>query len=687
MVDTSIISSLGFGSGIDTVSLVNQLVEVEKAPQQERLDAKKETLDAQISAYGSLKSSLSEFQSLLEPLASNDTFNARAVSFPETDVVTPNSLGANAQVGSYQLEVMSVAQAQSLAVGTTAADKSAAINVSGNLSISLGSWSYDETDPDNPLPQSFTANETQTAINIAVTADDSLQDIADKINEADSEVQASVLLVDGSYQLMISAPSGDSNALQISSDDATKDTDGLSGFEFNADYSGGVVETQQGQDAHLKLNGLDVYRSTNEIDDVMQGLSFSINKASPGEKFTFSISEEKESAETAIRDFVEGYNELYTTLKALTGISTDAETNETSQGELATDGTAKNLLTRIRSMIADAVPGVNDFNALTNLGIRTELDGTLGIDEDDFDSAMNNQFDQVAAIFAPQTSSTHSGVDVVIGSYATNTVAGTYSGSVTTSPTKGSVLSDTVFAAFNTADTAAGDFTFAVTVDGTTSGSLTLSGDFTTAEELRSELQTLINSDAEINSTKAFVDVTVNDDGKIELQSRQYGSNSKVQLTASTGADFSTATGLSNSSTVTVGIDAAGTINGEAAFGSGEVLLPAIDSDPYGLNLTVDEDASGDFSFTFSRGFAGELSLLIDSFLSSSGVIQSREDSINNQLDGIVDDQDELDRKMTIVSDRLTAQYLAMEQIIASFSSTSDSLDGLTDRLPFTYSS
>ncbi|WP_417223758.1 flagellar filament capping protein FliD [Amphritea sp.] len=678
-MDTSIVSALGFGSGIDTVSLVNQLIDVERAPQQQRLDSKKETLDAQISAYGALKSSLSEFQGLLEPLANNDTFNSRAVSFPETDVVTPNSLGTDAQVGSYQLEVIEVAQAQSLAIGTTAADKKSALNVSGNLTISLGTWTYAAGEP-----SAFAENESQTSIDVAITTDDSLQDIADKINEADSDVQASVLLVDGNYQLMISAPSGENNALQITSDDASKDAEGLSGFEFNAAYSAGVTETQQGQDAHLKLNGLDVYRDSNEIDDVMQGLSFSINKASPGEKFTFSISEEKDTAETAIRNFIDGYNSLYTTMKSLTGVTTDAETNLTSQGELATDGTAKNLLARIRSMISDAVPGVSEFNALTNVGIRTTLDGTLEIDSEDFDAAMKDQFDKVASIFAPQTSSTSSGVDVVIGSYASKTVSGTYSGSVTTSPAKGSVLSDQDFSAFNTT-TPGGDFSFAVTVDGVTSESLTLAGTFNTAEELRAELQSLINNDDSISGANAFVDVVLDGD-KIQLQSRQYGSTSKVEFDAA-GTEFASATGLSDASISTAGVDATGTINGEAAFGSGEVLLPAIDTDPYGLNLTVQEGTTGGFSFTFSRGFAGELSLLIDSFLSSSGVIKSREDSINNQLDGIVDDQESLDRKMSIKSELLTQQYLAMEQIIASFSSTADSLTGLTDRLPFTYSS
>ncbi|WP_299205322.1 flagellar filament capping protein FliD [uncultured Amphritea sp.] len=676
-MDTSIVSALGAGSGIDTVALVKQLVEIERAPQQQRLDSKKETLDAQISAYGTLKSSLSAFQEILKPLSSNDTFSARSVSFPETDVVTPNSLGTNAQVGSYQLEVIDVAQAQSLAINTTYANKDSAIGVSGSLTISLGTWTYDNTDPNNPLPQSFAENETQLAFDVEVTSDDSLQDIADKINADKSDVQASVLLVDGNYQLMISAPSGKDNALQITADDPSLDL-----FNFNATNYANVSETQQGQDAHLKLNGLNVYRDTNEVDDVMQGLSFSINKASPGEKFTFSISDDKNTAETAIRNFIDGYNSLYTTMKSLTGVSTDAETNVASRGELASDGTAKNLLARIRSMISEAVPGVSEFNALTNVGIRTKLDGTLEIDTEDFNAAIKDNFDQVAAIFAPQTSSTSSGVDVVIGSYASKTVAGTYSGSVTTAPSKGSVVSDAVFAAFDTT-APAGDYTFAVTVDGTTSEALTLSGSFTTVEEFRAELQSLINNDASISAGKAFVDVVI-DNNQIQIQSRQYGSTSKVAID-SAGTEFTSATGLSSASVSTIGVDAAGTINGAAAFGSGEVLLPQIDSDPYGLNLTVSEGMSGDFSFTFSRGFAGELSLLIDSFLSTTGVIKSREDSINSQLGSIVDDQESLDRKMTIKSDRLTQQYLAMEQIIASFNATADSLTGLTDRLPFTY--
>ncbi|WP_315981292.1 flagellar filament capping protein FliD [Aliamphritea spongicola] len=80
------------------------------------------------------------------------------------------------------------------------------------------------------------------------------------------------------------------------------------------------------------------------------------------------------------------------------------------------------------------------------------------------------------------------------------------------------------------------------------------------------------------------------------------------------------------------------------------------------------------------------MSLLIDGFLSSTGVIQNREDSINNQLEDIKSDQAELDRKMALLRERLTSEYTAMENILASFRTTSSSLDGLVDRLPFTAS-
>lgn len=668
---TNIVNALGAGSGIDTASLVNSLVDAQKAPQQSRLDSKKTTLDAQISAYGTLKSSLSEFQNLMTPLSNPDTFKARSVSLPTTDIVTANTLGANAQLGTYQLEVLEVAQGQSLVANQTFADKDAAAGVSGTLTIAQGEWTYASGNP-----SSFAENEALTALEIEVTATDSIQEIADKINADSSDVEASVLLVDGSYQLLISAPSGEENALRISGSDASLDF-----LNFNESNHDNVTETQQAKDASININGLNVKRPSNDIDDVIQGLSLTLNKASPGDKLSFSITEDKETAKTAINNFIEGYNTLYTTLKGLTSTTTDSETNQSKRGELANDGTAKNLLSRMRSMISSSVPGVDSFNSLSNVGIRTKLDGTLEINTEDFDTAIKDNFADVAAVFSTTTSSTNSAVSVEVGSFGSRAVAGTYQANIATAPSKGFVTGAGLTSTFPV-DTSTGDYTFTVNVNGTESAALTLTGTYSSQEELRAGLQSLINNEATLKEAGEAVDVVI-EGGELKLQSRQYGANTKVDFSAS-GADFTTATGLSTTSVVTSGTDVSGTIAGEAAFGAGDVLLPKIDTNPYGLNLQVQEGATGSFSFTFSRGFAGEMALLIDGFLSDTGVIKNREDSINNQLEDIKTDQTELDRKMAIMHDRLTSQYVAMENILASFRTTSDSLTGLVDRLPFT---
>ena len=399
-------------------------------------------------------------------------------------------------------------------------------------------------------------------------------------------------------------------------------------------------------------------------------------------KISFSITEDKNTAEQAIRSFVDGYNTLYETMQNLVGVSRDEETNQTKAGDLSTDGSAKALLSQIRSVISDSVAGVDDFNALTNIGIRTKLDGTLEIVDDEFNDALSNQFEQVKALFAPQTSSSSGSVDVSIGSYANNTVPGTYSGTITTAPQKGILTAAADFSLPLNIPESSTDYTFKVSVNGTSTDTLTLTGNYTTAEELRAGIQSLINNDSAIKDSGDQVDVLI-DGSRFQIQSRLYGSSSSVSITEPS-ALFDSATGLNASASSANGVDVAGTINGEAAFGSGEVLLPKIDTDPYGLNLSVGEAASGDFTFTYSRGFAGEMNRLIDSFLSNNGAITIREESINRQLDGLTDDQENLDRKMNILTERLSAQYLAMERIIASFNTTSSSLDGILDRLPFT---
>lgn len=199
---------------------------------------------------------------------------------------------------------------------------------------------------------------------------------------------------------------------------------------------------------------------------------------------------------------------------------------------------------------------------------------------------------------------------------------------------------------------------------------------------MRARLQTLINGDTNLKGVGAAVDVTydsVND--RFDFTSRAWGSNSKVNITT-VGTDTANL-GLTVA-TGTAGTDVAGTIDGESTFGSGNILLPELSSNLYGLMLQIDPGATN-ATVSYSRGFGYELGNIISQFLAADGVIDQQEDSLTSQLEGITEDREKLDTKMDKRYIHLQNQFIAMERILASLSETTSMLDGLTDRLPFTY--
>lgn len=68
------ISSLGTGSGIDLAGLVDQLVAAEGGPATARFDRTEASIQAKLSAFGTLKGALSSFQSSLSSLAQSPHF-------------------------------------------------------------------------------------------------------------------------------------------------------------------------------------------------------------------------------------------------------------------------------------------------------------------------------------------------------------------------------------------------------------------------------------------------------------------------------------------------------------------------------------------------------------------------------------------------------------------------------------
>src|SRR5690606_2005322 len=136
---STIVSSLSGGSGIDNGALIKQLVDLNKAPQAARLESRQTLLETQISDYGLLRSSFATLQTSANSLASRDTFDAKAVSIPNTSLLAITKLESKAVAGDYRLNVEQVAQAQSLSSGSFT-DVNDPVG-KGTLTLRFGSWS------------------------------------------------------------------------------------------------------------------------------------------------------------------------------------------------------------------------------------------------------------------------------------------------------------------------------------------------------------------------------------------------------------------------------------------------------------------------------------------------------------------------------------------------------------------
>ncbi len=684
-IDTDIIKSLGAGSGIDTKSLVNQLTEIERIGPQARIDRVRDKAEAQISDFGLLTSAMATLEDAAKLLSEPEGLFSKSAAYTDSDALIPVELDTDVQAGSYVLEVTEIAAAQSLS-STTFSNKTDAVG-EGTLTFNMGAATVV-----SGKQTAFALDTSESAVVITIdSTNNTLEGLRDAINDADFGVQATIVFDGADYVLQMNAASGENNELEIvvsesGGSPSNNDASDLSRFAFNSATSdvGTLVENQGGQDASIKVNGLTVTRESNTIDDVIQGLTFDVLKKDPGVPITITVSEDKAFAEQNIRDFVEAYNLFTEAIQPAVGTIEEEDADGKSQtiiGSLRNDSLAKSVVSRIRSVISNVIPGLGDtsFTALSTIGIRTELDGSLVFHEDTFKESMDDHFEDVQKLLAPQTVSSDSGV--FVNGYGDDTVAGEYDIVITTQPARSVYQGQAVSVPL---DTTGKTHTFKVNVNGDVSEELTLpNAVYADNADIASAMQVLINSDETLTAAGAAVLVSYDsDNNRFDITSTKYGAASNVAITEASAETISEL-GLTVASAAIAGATVAGTVNGVEGFGSANVLLPAIGEPGERLALIIGDNATT-ATVNFSRGFAGEMESTLNEFLESNGLFDKRELTLNDTLDELTSDEERLDVKMTAFQERLMNQFIAMERILNGLNSSGGFLESLIDTLPFT---
>lgn len=385
------ISSPGLGSGLDVNGIIGQLMAIEQRPLL-LLTNKEATQQAQISAYGSLKGALSSFQSSVKTLTNLSIFTGIKASVGDSTIATA-SASANAAVGSYQIEVQNLAQAQKIK-SESFATTGTAIG-SGTLTIEFGTYNGDGT---------FTSNPTKISKTITIESDQTdLASIRDSINEADAGITASIVN-DGSGNRLVLASNntGIDNALKITvSDDDGNNLDnvGLSKLAYDATTGGtaNMTQTVAAQNATMVIDGITISKSSNTIKDALEGVTFNLLKAAPGTTTSLSISQDTSKIQTAVSAFVGAYNEL---VKTISDISRYDSANK--QASILTgDATVRTVESQIRGVLNSFLPGApSSLNSLSQIGINFQKDGTLQLDNAKLTSVINDPEKDLGSLFA-----------------------------------------------------------------------------------------------------------------------------------------------------------------------------------------------------------------------------------------------------------------------------------------------
>jgi flagellar hook-associated protein 2 len=653
------ISSVGLGSGVLTSDLIDKLAGAERAPTEARLDNKEAEVNAELSVFGLIQSAITDLRLPARTLSNPDLFESKTVTSGNSafsGVVDSNI----SSTGSYQLEVTALAVSQTLTTSSLLNDSDTTALGTGSLSITSGS----------------------TTANISIdSSNNTLDGIAAAINEESSlGVTASVVNTGSGYKLVLNSDeTGIANEIEIAvtdtGDGSDIDQNGLSRLSYTA----GALNldlSQSAVDAAFEFNGVPITRSSNNVDDVIAGVTLTLTGTNAGAPSSLVIANDTVEVVDKVKEFIEKFNSLQTLIN---DNSVFDPSGATDNGVLLGDSTTRTMMAQVRRVIGGGVEGLESANVrgLAEVGISTDYKtGLLTFNETTFTKKLASDPEDVAALFGEQGRVSDS--QVQFETSGINTKPGTYAINITTAGTRAELSGDVSMGASTTIDANTNNLT--LKVDGITSGEITLDIASYTQEELLVELQTKINQDSALVAAGKTVTVSLDGSNQIVINSNKYGSSSKVELIA---VDINTEDQLGLSSGAgTDGVDVEGTINGVAATGSGQVLTAATGDDSEGIRITVDGSATGNRgTVTYIEGVGEQFVDLITRFVTTGGALASTTDRLNSELLLISEQRFDLNERIESLTARLARQFTAADIIISQLNSTADFVKQQLDAL------
>lgn len=345
----STITFSGLATGLDTEEIITSLMEVESLPL-DSLENDKEYFESQISSYDSFNTILNTLFDAVDELDSLEEFGSYSGELTGEDVVSV-SAGSDAVVGTYEVQVLNLAQTQKDVSNEGVADVD-----------------------DESLSGTLTIDGTEI-----VYEDVSLSQLVELVNEEDAGYTAS-LIDDGTeegWRLVLTGNNANSSA----------DILGTGSISIDTEVDG---HTRDAALAHVQIDGIDVYSENNTISNGIGGVTLDLLESSSEDEISYvTIDTDTSEMTSKVNSFISAYNNM------VSYVDSAAE----SGGSTYTDFTS--VSRKMRSFISSQLSGEGNYSALASLGFNTDYEtGELSIDSTTLSEALTDDFDSVVALFA-----------------------------------------------------------------------------------------------------------------------------------------------------------------------------------------------------------------------------------------------------------------------------------------------
>ena len=372
----------GIASGLNTTEIIQGLMQVEAIPKT-LLENKAKTVQAGLDAYASIRTKISAVRTAADAIRSSSDWKPLTATSSDSGAVSVTATsGTPAGSTSFTVVKLAAAMQRSSADTFTGLDADLA---GRTVEITSGAHTF-----------------TSTAT--------TLEDLVAEINaDDDLAVRASTIQVTpGEYRLVLSAEeSGVDNSFTVAS----------------SGWSSAFDVTVAAQDAELDVAGITVTRSSNTIDDLIDGATVTL-KAESTSAVTVAVDRDVDALAKKVGALVDAVNGALGEIKLRTGY--DAERNQRSS--LTGDSTAR----RLTQMLTDALVGPVDASALSTVGlagVELERDGTVSFDATAFKAAYADDPAAVERLFVAGATTTSG--DLTYQSAGWRAVGGTYAVEVT----------------------------------------------------------------------------------------------------------------------------------------------------------------------------------------------------------------------------------------------------------------